>query len=703
MTSRLEGRIWSEPGRVLSAPISLWPGLACTASELSADLRAAGYDPVTQVREPGDFVASADAVQVRVPAARGPGWSVPAADVRVTFRQGRVRSVTPSSPARFAPAVLATVAGPGAERRHEVPLAEIPPLLRKAVLAMEDTGFYTHRGISARGILRALWVDLAAGEAVQGGSTITQQLAKNLFLDSRRTVARKFREALLALALERRLSKDEIFELYLNGVYLGQAGGQAIHGVAEAARVTFGTSLDALTPGQCATLAGIIAAPGAWSPLRHPDQALERRNVALHRLVATGALDEATARREAARPLGVVPTGVHREADWAVDHAIEVVEAETGPGTVSAGREVHTTIQPVLQRLAERAVAEGLAQVEAAHPSARDAQAALVALDPHTGEILALVGGRDYAVSTFNRATAGRRQVGSLVKPFTLVAALDADPALTLGTVLPDEPYEREIGGRTWRPANYDGRFRGEVTVREAVVHSLNVPSIHLAERLGLGRLQAFCRRVGLSGVTDHPSAALGAFEASPLQVAEAYGVFPGGGRRARAFLVRATAESGAPDPVRARPERVATEESVATALQALREVMVSGTGARAVRYGVSGAVGGKSGTTDGERDAWFAGFSPRIVAVVWVGHDRARPVGLPGSVAALPIWARFMQGTGTLTGAFPGEDGPLPRASEVGDEASSVEPSIASPDTPAPEEGGRKGLIRRIRESLGR
>ncbi len=705
---RLAGEVWTEPGRVLSAPVEVWPGLACTASELAADLRAAGYDPVSEVREPGDVRIADQAVSARIPAARGPGWTVPAADVLVTFRDGRVRSVTPSSPARFAPAVLATVAGAG-ERRREVPLAEIPPLLRKAVLAVEDADFYAHRGISARGLARALWVDLTAGRPVQGGSTITQQLAKNLFLDSRRTVARKFREALLAVALERRLSKDEILTLYLNGVYLGQAGGQAVHGVAEAARVYFGTSPDALTPGQCATLAGIIAAPGAWSPLRHPERALDRRNVALRRLVETGALDEATARREAALPLGVMPTGVHREADWGVARAVEEAEATAGDGAVAGhALVVHTTLSPPLQRLAERAVAEGLAEVEAAAPEVRGVQAALVAIDARTGGVLALVGGRDYASSTFDRAVAGQRQVGSLVKPLTLVAALDADPALTLATLLADEPYERAVAGETWRPLNHDGRFRGEVTVREAIVHSINVPSIHLAERLGFESLQAFCRRSGLAGATRHPSVALGAFEATPLEVAGAYTVFPGGGRMVRPVLVRAVETPGDPVPEPAHPERtrLVSVESAATAVQALRDVLVSGTGARAARYGVTGAVGGKTGTTDGARDAWFAGFSPRIVAVVWVGFDRGRPVGLGGSAAALPIWARFMAGTGTLTGAFPGEDHPLPRAAGA---AGAVEPAPAdeaagADDGGVPvEEEGRMGIIRRLRERLRR
>jgi penicillin-binding protein 1B len=660
VAARLEGAVWSTPGRVFSGPLEVWEGLTLTPAELAADLRAAGYAQVPKADAPGDFQIAAQAVKIVGAAARGPGWSVPAQEVMVTFRDGRVVSVSPSRRARLAPSLIATLAGPSAERRSLVPLAAIPKTLQQAVLAMEDADFYRHPGLSFTGVVRALLANLSAGHTVQGGSTLTQQLAKNLFLDPQRSLARKAREAFLALAIEEKLDKDGILELYLNGIYLGQAGGQGVYGVAEAARVFFGKPVERLSLGECATLGGIISAPNAYSPLGHPDVALERRDLALQRMAELGMIDAGTLAAERERPLEVQPTALARGAGWGVDYAVEQVEAERGPGSVPGqGLTVYTTLSPALQRLAERSLAAGLAEVEAAHPRAAGVQAAVVILGADDGRVLAIVGGRDYAASSFDRAVHAARQVGSVIKPITLVRALDADPTLRLTSRLPDEPLERRVAGKVWRPTNYDGVFRGSVSLRQAIEHSYNIPAVHLAETVGLGELRRFARGLGLEDATELPSAALGAFEATPLQVAGAFTLFPGGGRVAHPWLLAGIADAGgqaAPVAVGAR-ERVVEGRAAALAVRALEGVMARGTGKAAERYGVTGAVAGKTGTTDDGRDAWFVGFTPEIVVVVWVGFDKARAHGLSGATAALPTWARIVAGSGTTGGRFRGTD----------------------------------------------
>jgi penicillin-binding protein 1B len=656
VAERLEGAVWDTPGRVYAAPIELWSGLELTPAQLGSDLRAAGYTQVAQANAPGDFQLADGAVKVKTSAQAGPGWSVPAGEHLVTFRDGRVRSVSPSARARLAPPVIATLAGPSTERRSLVPLDDIPQQLQQAVLAMEDADFHRHPGLSVTGVLRALVVNLMAGRTVQGGSTLTQQLAKNLFLDPQRSLARKAREAFLALAIEQRLSKDEILELYLNGIYLGQAGGQGIHGVAEAARVYFGKPVDRLGLGECATLAGIISAPNAYSPLNHPEKALERRDLTLGRMATLGMIERDVLEAELERGLIVQPTNLARGASWGVDHAVEQVESQRGAGAVSSrGLHVHTSLSPVLQRLAERAVAEGLAEVEGAHPKAAGVQAAAVVLDARSGAILALVGGRDYASSSFDRALHAQRQVGSVVKPLTLAKALDADPSLRLTHRLPDEPLERRVDGKLWSPSNYDGVYRGTATLRQTIVHSYNVPAIHMAELVGMSQLRTFWQRLGLEGATDLPSAALGAFEASPVQVATAYTPFATGGVLRQPWLLQGVEQPDGDRWHRADPggARVLSERAAALALRTLEAVVDRGTGARAGRYGVTGSAAGKTGTTDDGRDAWFVGVTPELVVVVWVGFDRGKAHGLSGASAALPIWARIVAGSGTTDGSF--------------------------------------------------
>jgi penicillin-binding protein 1B len=659
--SRLSGAVWETTGQVLSGPFEIWPGLALTPEELAGDLQKAGYTRQDRPSRPGEFSVSGQSVLVLTRAERGPDWSIADSEALVTFREGTVASISPGASLTLPPARLSSVRGPGNVARTPRPLSQFPRHLQDAVLAMEDDGFWEHRGVSAPGMLRAVLVNAWEGARVQGGSTLTQQLAKNLFLSPERTYARKAREALLAFALEQRLSKEELLALYLNGIYWGQAGGASICGADEASRAYFGKPASQLSLGEAATLGGVISAPNAYNPLRHPEAARERRDLALRRMAEEGFITPEAARAAAAEPLAVDPPPAGRAAPYAVDAALEQVDEMLGEGAVlREGLSVQTTIHPALQRLAERAVAAGLAEVEAARPGAAGAQAALVAMRASDGAVLAMVGGRDYGASQFNRVTLGRRQIGSTVKPLTLLAALEADPELSPADRFEDEPLTRTVDGVRWSPENYDGKYVEALPLRDAIAQSRNIPAVHLAEEVGLTHLQGFNKKLGLSGATAHLSASLGAFEASPLELVGAYSVFPGRGRRVSPRLLAAVSRPGGEVLDRRVDEsrRVASERATWMAADVLRSVVSEGTGRKLSSYGLPASVAGKTGTTDGYRDAWFAGYAPTrdgdaLVVVVWVGFDRAKSTGLTGASGALPIWGRFMAGAGP-SGALP-------------------------------------------------
>ena len=642
---------WSLPGHVWSAPIEVWPGLSLTSEDLAGDLGAAGYARVTKATQPGDFQVSADAVMVEGRKASGPGWETTTGSTLITFADGRVRSVTPGGRATLAPAALATVRGVDNENRNPVPLAKIPKSLRAAVVAIEDSRFYDHHGIDPIGLTRAMAVNAWHQELTQGGSTLTQQLAKNLFLTQARTAARKFDEVFLALALEKRLSKDKILELYLNEIYLGQAGGSSVCGMDMAARAYFGKPVDRVTLAEAATLAGVIQSPNVYSPIRHPERAKERRDVVLQRMVDTGAIT--TAERDAAKKSALTThAGAgERRAPWAIDAAVATVEAQDEGSIAARGLEVTTTIQPTIQRLAERAVDAGMAELIAAHPKLAAVQVAMVAVRARDGAVVAMVGGRDYGESAYNRALNAERQIGSTVKPLTLLAAFELDPTLSPATRFDDAPLTRSHDGKDWTPANYDNVFVGPIPLRNAIASSRNIPAVLLAEHVGLGELKTRLRALGLTRATDYPSAALGGFSATPLQLAGAYTPFAAEGAFHAPFYVRAVRDRDGGKVLDNAPEKATTRYSPRATWMAddvLHSVMTEGTGKSAAKYGVGAGAFGKSGTTDGFVDAWFVGAAGPYVVATWVGFDKDGKVGLPGSQAALPTWARFVDSLGT-------------------------------------------------------
>ncbi len=556
--------------------------------------------------------------------------------------------------ARLEAPLLATYYGPEVEERRPVVVYELPDHVLQAVLAAEDERFFKHSGVSVKGILRAVWVNLRGGELRQGGSTLTQQLVKNLYLSHERSVGRKVQEGVLSLFLEARYSKAQILQAYLNEIYLGTLGGVNLQGIGAASRAYFGKDPEQLSVGEAATLAGIIPAPGSFSPVAHREKALERRNLVLSRLAALGTVPAEAievARRE---PLAVAPVPpVRRRAPYFGDAMAEEAARRFGVKDLAAsGYTLLSTLSLGDQKAAEDATSWGLASLEKGWEKGSKAegplQVALVSIDPRTGAILSYLGGRDYGASQFDRVVQARRQAGSAFKAVVYAAAFESG-TVTPATLVEDAPLTVTEGGQTWTPLNDDKEFAGWVTVRRAVEKSLNIPTARVALATGLPKIVSLAKKMGVTApLQPFPSLSLGAFELTPLELATVYGTLAGGGVRPPAHGLEAVLDKageavpGTPLPA---PERVLSKDSAYLVTSILQGVVNQGTGASVRSQGLFDPLAGKTGTTNGRRDSWFAGYSPDRTTVVWLGYDDNAKTRLSGSRAAAPIWGRFTLG----------------------------------------------------------
>ncbi len=668
--ARFEAREREAPTRIYGRLTMLRPSDAMSAEEVAGRLRRTGYRQLRSTpTAPGEF-RSGSTLTIHLRAFAVPGREVSARVVRIAHSGRRIDSIEDVRTGAalreilLEPEVLATLYGPVQEDRTVLPLAEYPRVLVDAVLTAEDQHFYSHPGIDPFGVARAAVANVESRAIRQGGSTLTQQVAKNLFFDQRRTWSRKGAEAVVALVLEARYSKDRILQSYLNEAYLGQRGPVSIKGFAQAAAFYFGKDVRFLDASESATLAGLIRAPGQYNPFVHPDRARQRRDQILGAMEEDGRLTAKERKEAASQPLRLRKDSPARAASrgihYLADYVRQMIGEEAAGDLSRAGVRVYTTVDPALQRRAEDALARGLDSLERSHRRLRRTdpahrlQGALVAIDPRSGSVMAIVGGRDYGASQFNRITQARRQPGSLFKPFVFLAGYeaaesgDADEIFTPGTQLLDEPLEMRVGGKTWAPANYDEEFRGPVTAQAALEQSLNVPTVRAAQMIGLANVVDAARRAGVeSALKPYPSLALGAQEVTPLEIAAAYATIANGGIRHQPELVEAVEDgSGGLTYTRRASERRAVSEQAAYLVTAgLQGALDHGTAASARSLGFSGTGAGKTGTTDDYRDAWFAGYTPDLLALVWVGFDNGDSVGLSGAQAALPIWADFMKG----------------------------------------------------------
>ena len=567
------------------------------------------------------------------------------------------------------PPLLTALEADGArEKRRHVPLATIPLRMRQAVLAIEDQRFYSHSGVNPVRLVAAAVKNATSKGTSVGYSTITQQLARMFFLadefnaelqtgERGRTWGsywRKAREIMMSLALERRASKDEILEMYLNDVYLGQRGSFAIHGVAEASRIFFGKDVANVSNSEAATIAGTIKFPGL--PFQSAKRATERRNTVLQSMASEAFITGAVATRASQEPLQIVARAVDNEAPYFVDMVVQQVEAAY-PGLMAQSEPVAvlTTLDLNLQKTALEAVRNGLGRVDELlskrkRKSPESPQAALIAVDPRTGEILALVGGRSYNTSQYNRVTTARRQPGSVFKPFVYLAAFERAAEegrtdFTPASMTLDEPGVFEYDNQVWEPKNYDD-YDGEVTWRRALAMSRNLGTIRVGALVGFDNVVKVWKRAGVgTPPIAVPSITLGVFELTPLEVATAYTLFTNGGT-VRPLKGLNYIQAGARQlrPEQAKERSVARPDTTFLVTNMMRSVINEGTGAAARGMGFTADAAGKSGTTNDQRDAWFVGFTPELLTVVWVGFDDNTPIGLTGSQVALPIWTEFMK-----------------------------------------------------------
>ena len=536
------------------------------------------------------------------------------------------------------------------EKREPVPLEKIPRLLTAALVATEDRKFYKHSGVDLKGIARAIFKDIKAGEFVEGASTITQQLSKTLFLTPRKTLVRKLKEAILAFQLERRYTKDEILELYLNQVYFGSGA----YGVESAAKIFFGKSAKDLTLAECALVAGMPKSPSRYSPLVNPDLALTRRNTVLQQMRDTGIISDADYQQAVKEALHTNGRKFNlSKAPYFVEYIKETLEDEIGSTRLyKGGLSVFTTLNYRLQLAAENAVNDGLSalsqrmRMRKGQIAESDPQAALISLDLASGGILAMVGGKDFSASRFNRATMALRQPGSAFKPFIYAYAIEQ--GFAQDSIILDAPvvYKGVQNGEDWKPENFSSGFKGEMTLRHALAISQNIPAVRLLQSLGPNSVAQFAHQLGIkSYLASNLSLALGTSEVTLLDLTSAYSVFPNRGEKIKPLGVLEVVDRNGRVIWRDKPQRrlVMSRAGAAIVTNMLEGVVKEGTGRQAQILGR--AVAGKTGTTDDYRDAMFIGFSPSTIAGVWVGQDLGGSLGdkETGAKAALPIWIDFM------------------------------------------------------------
>ena len=629
---------------IYAAPRTLRVGQKWTRDGLANSLRRTGYvesDSVSEVWN-GSFTVSENAIEIR-PSGINNFPSV----VRVEFdSEGRVANLT-GDDVRFesialAPESLTNDNETRGAARRQLTFKDIPPVLVHAIVSIEDRRFFEHHGLDVFGVARALIRNAGDERIGQGGSSITQQLVKNTYLTPERTFRRKYAEAMLAFSLERRLSKQDIFALYCNEIYLGQRNIVAVRGVDQAARIYFGKELKDLTLNEAATIAGMIQGPSRYSPVQHNEDARMRRNTVLATMVRDGYITVEQAASAAKEPLLIADYDPARasSAPYFIDYVNRRKSAhgeanESATSALGDGTPIITTLDLDLQNLAEKAVQKQLARLSDPYQSANaKPQAALVALDPRTGEVLAMIGGRDYAESQLNRATDAKRQPGSVFKPFVYAAALES--GMSPLEKFADAPQEFTYAGSAkYRPANFGGRFSmRDVPMRDGLINSLNVVTVGVATQTGLARTANVASDFGLPRPEPFPALALGTKEVTPLQMAAAYATFANGGKRVAPHIVKTVTDTESlPQVVRPSTAFIITDM--------LQGVIDHGTAIRARDLLKTSALAGKTGTS---RDGWFVGYTPNLVCAVWVGFDDNGQLGMTGSEAALPIWMDFLK-----------------------------------------------------------
>lgn len=653
---RFEGSRWAIPSHVYSRPLEVFVGKILTREELVGELKQLGYRAVADPRSPGTFAQSTYRVRIYL---RGfDFWderSEPRiVDVRIedtvvtALHDAHGRSI---DSARLEPRLFGSISPGHHEDRALVRRDDVPEQLVNALLAVEDRAFYSHFGVDPKGLARAMWANITAGGVVQGGSTLTQQLAKNFFLTRERTIQRKLNEMLMALLLEAHYDKDEILEAYLNEVYLGQSGNRAIHGFGLASLFYFGRPLVELEVAELALLTAMVKGASYYNPFRSPDRARKRRDLVLNQMVELGTLEPAAAAAAKRAPLGVTRKGALASTEHPayLDYVrLQLRRDYREEDLRKAGLHIITSLDPGIQAGLERSIRDRLDAIERARGLAGGSlQAAAMVVRTDNGEVVALAGGREPQYAGFNRSLEAERPVGSLIKPLVFLAAFES--GYSLASLLDDRPLVVEqAGAPAWKPNNYDGKSHGVVRLIDALSYSYNIATARLGMEIGIDRPVRLLARLGLRrDVKAYPSFSLGAVNMTPVEMTQMYLAFASGG-----FLIPLRTTRSVLDqdmrPLARYPlslEQVIDGDELTVLNAGLQSVVSKGT-ARSLNDRFSAYLGlaGKTGTTGGYRDSWFAGYGGNYLAVVWVGRDDNKPTGLTGASGAMQIWGDIMQ-----------------------------------------------------------
>jgi penicillin-binding protein 1B len=679
VTRQFEGRRWTLPAQVYAAPLELYAGLALSGPQLEEELQRLQYREVEKLERPGTYRRQGTRYEVALRAARFPDETREAQILAITTSDTAIAGITDSKAqevpiARFEPLLIGSIFPTHGEDRIVLPPSAVPPLLPEALKAVEDRKFDHHHGVDPVAIARAVWANVRAGGIAQGGSTLTQQLVRSYFLTTEQTLSRKLREAAMSIALELHFTKADLMNAYVNEIYLGQDGQRAVHGFGLASQFYFGKPLAELDLSEVALLVAVVRGPSYYDPRRHPDRVKARRDLVLKVLVEQGVIKQADADAALKRPLGVIARSTSGYYPAYLDFVRRTLRRDYREQDLTeAGLRIYTSLDPRAQDTAERALEQELTRLDKVHaatvkkkPGPQDdkpedkaqLQAAVVVTAPQSGEVIALLGGREVGYNGFDRALDAVRPMGSLVKPFVYLTALETK-RYTAATVIQDEPIDVRLkNGTHWKPLNFTKELYGPVPLVRALSESLNLATVGLGLDVGLPNVTKTLQRFGLQRAPlEVPAMVLGAVDVSPLEVAQIYGGLASGGFRTELRAVRAVISDDG-KPLRAFPlevAQVADADSVHQLNRMLEIVMEHGTG-RAARSVLPPnlVVAGKSGTSSELRDSWFAGFSGSHVTVVWVGYDDNRPTQFTGSSGALTVWARLMAGLDTTSRSAP-------------------------------------------------
>ena len=665
VTKQFEGRRWTLPAQVYAAPLELYAGLPLTLPALEHELQRLHYQRAERLERPGSYRYVGEHIDLALRPARFADETRTAQLLSVNGGDKGFLSLRDSAGhdvpvLRLEPLLIGSIFPIHGEDRIVVTPEEVPPLLPAALKAVEDRKFDSHHGVDPIAMLRAAWVNVRAGQIEQGGSTLTQQLVRSYFLTSKQTFSRKLREAVMAMALDAHFSKADLMNAYINEIFLGQDGDRAIHGFGLASQFYFGKPLSELDLSDVALLVAIVRGPSYYDPRRHPERARERRNLVLKEMAQQGIVKAEEASAAATRPLGVSarPAGAYYPAY--LDFVRRTLRRDYHEADLTeAGLRIYTSLDPRAQDEAERALERELARLDKLHKHPGAAlEGAVVVTAPQSGDVIAIVGGRNVGYDGFDRALDARRSMGSLVKPFIYLTALESG-RYHAATVVQDAPIDLKLqNGTHWKPENFTKETYGAVPVVRALAESLNLATVGVGLDIGVPKVAQTLERFGLaSKPAQVPAMLLGAVDVTPLEAAQLFNGLANGGfhnpLRAVRAVVSADGKALKAFPLQVTP--VASPEVVYQLNRMLVQVMDHGTGrgARAL-LPPDLVVAGKSGTSFEYRDSWFAGFSGSHLAVVWVDYDDNAPTGFTGSAGALPVWAHVMAGLGTNSWSAP-------------------------------------------------